>query len=209
VKPVKMLGLIVLTALMAMALTGASPAMAESTAFCAVDPGTGPEEVCPAGKLITQVHAVTAEGLNAAVLTNVVDVECEVLYSGETTQELASPLILKGTFTYENCEASGGGECAITETGKEPSEISLLKSGHDKATAILEALFLVSCGIFIHCTYKTAGMKGLFKGALLPFKGEEEAFGDAKLTKESGFLCPEEAELDLLVFSLNTFYITK
>ena len=54
-------------------------------------------------------------------------------------------------------------------------------------------------------------MKGVFKGALLPFFDEEDEFGDGKLTREpgSGFLCPKEAKLDLLIFSLSTFYITR
>jgi hypothetical protein len=206
-KTIKMLSVTMLAALMGMAFVGAGSAMAESTAFCAVDPGTGPEEVCPKGNLITKLHAATAEVLPAAVLTTLVDVVCDVLYSGKTTSELASPLILNGTFVYENCESSAGGECTVTETSAE-SKITLLKTGHDKAEAKLESEFLVSCNT-IHCRYSTGGMKGLFKGALLPFKGEEEEFGDATLKKVSGFLCPTAAELDLLVFSLETFTITK
>lgn len=202
VKPVKMFGLAVLTALMAMAFTGASPAMAESTSFCSVDPGTGAKEVCPAGKLITHLHAVTAEILPAVVLTSLFDVECNVLYLADTTAELASPLILEGTFTYSNCTEG----CVVTEENG-PSEITLLKLGHDKADANLENLMHVKCS-GLDCYYKGGGMKGVFKGALLPFIGEEDEFGEAKLVKEKGLFCPTEAFLDLLIFSLSTFYIT-
>ena len=202
-KPVKMLGLAALAALMTFAVIGVSSAMAEPTAFCAEDPGTGPEEVCPGGEIITHLHAATAEVLPAVVLTSILNVACSVLYLADTTEELASPLILEGTFTYTNCT----NKCTVTEENG-PSEISLLKNGHDKANAVLESLMHVSCSA-INCNYTTNGMKGLFKGSLLPFTGGEDEFGDAKLTKESGLFCPSLAELDLLVFSLETFTITR
>jgi hypothetical protein len=204
VKPLKMLGLVALAALMAMAFAGASSAMAESTAFCAVDPGEGPEEVCPEGELITHLHAATVAEAPAVVLTSVGNVVCGVLYLADTTQELASPLVLEGTFTYSNCTSG----CSITEENG-PSEIQLLKLGHEKADAKLEILMHVKCNSGINCNYIASGMKGVFKGALLPFINGEDDFGSAELKKESGVLCPTQAFLDLLVFSLETFYITK
>jgi hypothetical protein len=204
-KPAKMLGLAMLAALMAMALAGPSSAMGESTSFCNVDPGEGPEEVCPAGHLITHLHAATAAELPAAVLTSFITVACSVLYLADTTATLANPLVLEGTFTYTNC--SNG--CSITEENG-PSQIKVLKLGHEKADANLEFLIHVKCAASIDCSFIGAGMKGLFKGALLPFAEGEDEFGEAKLTKEAGgFLCPKTAPLlDLLVFSLSTFYIT-
>src|SRR5690349_2289170 len=184
-----MFGLAALAALMAMAFVGAPAAMAESTAFCKVDPGEGPEEVCPAGKLITHLHAETVAEFPAVVLTTVGNVVCSVLYLADTTAELASPLVLEGTFTYSSCTSG----CSITEENG-PSEITLLKLGHEKADAKLEILMHVKCSTGINCNYLGNGMKGVFKGALLPFINGEDEFGSSELTKEAGgFLCPKQA----------------
>jgi hypothetical protein len=199
-----MLGLAALMATALMACAGVSSAMAESTSFCSVDPGEGPEEVCPAGDLITHLHAATATGLKAVVLTSSINVECSVLYLADTVGELGSPLVLEGNFTYSNCTSG----CTVSEENG-PSEIALLKLGHEKADAELEFLMHVTCSGFINCRYIGGNMHGLFKGALLPFINGEDDFGDGTLTKESGTLCPVTAKLDLLVFSLANFYIAR
>lgn len=202
-KPIKAFGLVALAALMAMALAGTSSAMAESTALCAVDPGAGPEEVCPEEELIEHVHASTTAEIPSVILTSIGNVVCSVLYLADTVELLSSPLVLEGTFTYAGCTAG----CSVTEENG-PSEIKLLKLGHEKADAKLEFLIHVKCNGFINCNYRGEEMKGFFKGLLLPFI-EEEDFGNTELKKENGFLCPNQAFLDLLVFSLEAFHITK
>ncbi len=57
-KLIKMFGLAVLAALMAMAFVGTGSAMAESTSLCTEDPGEG--KACPEGKSLTHLHETTA-----------------------------------------------------------------------------------------------------------------------------------------------------
>jgi len=199
------LKILVLAALVvsAAAIAGVSPAMAESTAFCASDPGTGPEEVCPEGKLLSHVHGTTVEELPAVILTTVYNIQCSALYLADTVEELASPLVLEGKFSYSNCS----NECSVKEENG-PSKIKALKLGHDKADAELEMLLTIAC-TGINCRYVAEWMKGLFKGALLPFTGKEGGFSEAKWNKEGGLLCPSNASLDLLILSLELFHVTK
>src|SRR6185436_18150219 len=68
-KPIKMLGLTALAALMAMAFIGASSAMAEDTVLCSTDPATSCTEV-------THVHETSVT--KAKLLTSFLTVECDV-----------------------------------------------------------------------------------------------------------------------------------
>jgi hypothetical protein len=199
-KQLKMFGFVALAVLMAMAFTSTSAAMAESTSFCSVD-----ESPCAAGHQVGHLHGVTGGGPNMAVLSSVGTTECEVLYLASANTTLANPLVLSGSFTYSNCKL-GGSSCTVTEENG-PNEITALKEGHETAKAVLEFLMHVTCPGFIDCSYVGAGMKGIFKGALLPFT-EGEEFEAGTLVKEAGgFLCPKTSKLDLLVLSLETIYI--
>jgi len=191
-KPIKMFGLAALAALMAMAFVGAGSAMAEETALCPAD-----EEQCATP--VTHLHAVSVEKMK--LLSNLTNIECNILYLGETVEELSSPLVLIGNFTYTNC-----GSCTVTEENG-PGELYLLKTGHEKAKLTLEWLMHVNCFGFINCYYTGAGLEGVAKGPLLPFV-EEGEFGNAVLNFEKGSFCPEGTKLDYWVNSLSSVYIT-
>jgi hypothetical protein len=200
-KPIRMFGLVVLAALVATVVAGGGSAMAESTALCNIDPGTGAKEICPAGKLVTHLHAQTAIGNKAIILTNVGNVECDLLYLGEVGP-LASPQVIEGNFTYGNCTNG----CEVTEES-EVSTFKLLKKSHETADLFLTGKMRVECGILLECVFASENMKGLAKGALLPFTGAEEAFEQDELKKVEGFFCPEKAKLDFLILSLSSIYI--
>ena len=203
-KPIKMLGLAALAALMAMAFVGASSAMAESTALCNEDGGAS--EVCPEGHLVKNVHE-TSGGM-IQLLSSVLNVSCGVLFSGEVTTEnlLGNPLEINGHFTYSLCTEG----CTVEETSPS-SHLKLLKEGHETGSVTGEGTVKVHCGTFINCTYKGTGLKGTAKGPLL--SSGEEPNGSVTLNEQittgSGLFCPEKGKLDLLTGPLVATYITK
>jgi hypothetical protein len=207
VKPIRMLGLAVLAALTAMAFAGAGSAMAESTALCSVDPGEGEHEVCPAGNLITHVHAVTAAGNPALILSSVVNVACTLLLLSNTVSSLSEPLVLSGNFSYSGCKTGSGSSCTVTEVSTS-NNLDFVKLGHEKADLTLEFEMNVHCGFFINCTYNGEGLKGIARGGLLPYKEGEEEFDEQPMHKTAGPLCPETTILEFWVNSLEAVYIT-
>ena len=201
-KPIKMLGLAVLVALMAMAFTGASSAMAETTSLCAEDPGEGPEEECPEGQSITHVHEATLEGKKAVLKTSLVTVECDVLFLGDALSELGEPLAIHGKFTYTNC----GGCTVIEENG--PSEIKVLKAGHETASVTGEGLVHVTCS-GLNCRYTGVGLKGTAKGPLLSIETNGEvSLVEKEVKKESGIFCPSTSKLTITTTPLEATYVT-
>jgi hypothetical protein len=209
-KSIKMLGFTALTALMAMALLGASPAMAEYTTLCSVDEGEGAHEVCPANRQFFNVHEATLAGTPAILLAGTIgNILCNELFAGEARLNannepitLARPLIFLGHFTYSSCvrDKPGGGteNCTVTETSAE-AKAELLKEGAElaKVTGAWKVNF--HCGIFINCTYDAENLEGTALGALLnPY--EENGgliFNESVLHKLAGGICPTEAKLDL------------
>ncbi len=192
-KPIKMLGLAALAALMAMAFLGASSAMGETTALCASD---GAE--CLA---ITHVHETTLAGKKAVLKTSLLTVECDVLFLGDTNEETNAPLVISGTFTYTNC-----GSCTATEENG-PAEVKVLKEGHETASVVGEGLVHVECS-GLNCRYNGVGLKGSAKGPLL----STETNGEVTLTeqttnKESGLFCPSTSKLTITTTPLEATYI--
>src|SRR5690349_21493667 len=124
-----MFGLAALTALLAMALVGASSAMAEGTALCSTE-----EIPCDA---VAAVHETTISGHPAELLSPLGTITCDVLYLGDTVEGTGEPLEISGEFTYSNCEL--GGSCTAKEENG-PAEIKVLKEGHEKAEVTGEYL---------------------------------------------------------------------
>jgi len=201
-KPLKMLGLTALAALMAMAFVGASSAMAESTALCKVD-----ESPCAVANLSKEVHE-TSVG-KAKLLTSVGTTECNVLFSGMVEKE-GSPLVVKGGFTYTNC-VLGAVTCSATEENG-PAEVSVLKEGHETAKVTGEGLVHVVCAGFIDCSYTGAGLVGTAKGPLLsaqtPDNGEVSLSEQSVAKEAGGLLCPKTAKLDITTTPLTATYIS-
>jgi hypothetical protein len=79
VKPIKMLGLAAFAALMAMALLGASSAMAESTQLCKAD-----ESPCAAGNVVSHVHELTLTGAPSTLLTSLGTITLFDLFLGDS-----------------------------------------------------------------------------------------------------------------------------
>jgi hypothetical protein len=203
VKPIKMLGLAALAALMAMAFVGASSAMAESTALCTAD-----ESPCAAGNQVSHVHETTLSGALATLLSSAGNVSCDVLFLGDTTGgNLGNPLRITGNFTYTSCTRSGS-SCTVTEVNG-PVEIRVLKEGHETGKVTGEGEVNVHCGFFINCTYNGEGLAGTAKGPLL----SSETNGSVSLSEQtthkvSGSFCPETAKLDITTTPLAATYIS-
>jgi hypothetical protein len=193
-KPIKLLAA---AALMLSAVIGVPSAMAEPTGLCSTD--AGKENPCES--VVTHVHE-TSVG-KGVLLTNILNVECDVLFLGDVTGE-GSPLKIKGNFAYSSCN---GGECEVKEVSSS-AVIAVLKEGHETATVTGGAEALVKCGFFLHCVYNGGSLKGTAKGPLLSTQknGETSIQGQAP-TKVSGFLCPSTASLDITTTPLSPTYI--
>jgi hypothetical protein len=190
-KPIKMFGLAALAALMAMALVGASSAMAELTTLCSED-----NNKCTP---ITHVHEESVG--HAKLLSSFATVECEALFLGDTLNSgEGNPLIIHGTFAYSCLN----GCTAEEENG--PAEIKVLKEGTELATVTGEGLVHVVCGL--NCRYNGVGLKGHALGALKAANGKGEVtISGATVNKESGTFCPSTSKLDITTEPLTATYI--
>ena len=192
-KPIKIFGLAALAALLAMAFAGASSAMAESTALCS-------SESLPC-EAIGHIHETTLSGAKGKLLTSVVNVECDVLFLGDTTEKTSNPLIVTGTFTYTNC-----GNCTVEEVGG-GVEIKVLKLGHETSDVTGEGEVHVNCS-GLNCTYNGEGLLGTGKGPLL----SSETNGSVTITEQvakkvSGLFCPSTSKLDIVTTPLEATYL--
>src|SRR5262245_40795891 len=115
-----MFGLAAPAALLAMAFVGASSAMAGATTLCG-----GDSSPCEA---VSHVHETTLNGAKAILLSSP-DVECDVLFLGDTLTGTSAPLVIHGNFTYSNCE----GGCEATEENG-PTEIKVLRTASELST---------------------------------------------------------------------------
>jgi lysophospholipase L1-like esterase len=187
---------LVLVALAALAFFGTTSAMAESTTLCTAD---------ASGCGVSHVHE-TSVG-KAKLLSSVGTTECNVLFLGDISTTLASPLVISGSFTYTNCEL-GGGSCTAVEEAS-PAEIKVLKEAHEKAKVTGEYLVHLTCSGFLDCSYNGVGLKGTAKGPLLSTQENGEVtISEQSLTKETGgFLCPKTAKLDITTTPLSATYI--
>jgi hypothetical protein len=192
-----MFGLAALAALLAMAFVGASSAMAGSTVLCSNDS----EASCTA---VTHVHEATLAGSQAVLKTSILTVKCDALFLSTSVGGEAAPQVIKGSFTYTNCNNS----CVVTEENG-PSEILVLRTGHETSSVTGEGLVHVVCGSFINCLYNGEGLVGTGKGPLL----STETNGEVKLTEQAvseeggSFFCPDTSELTIVTTPLSATYI--
>jgi hypothetical protein len=211
-KSIKMLGLVALAALMAMAFVGITSAMATSTALCKED-----VLVCPEAKRISHVHEVNLTG-KPGILLGSVEVLCEtVLFLGDvqSANNLGNPLVILGNFTYEKCMTSGGTSCEVKEVSKPEVPIhtvlDVLKEAHELAsvTSLLGEVN-VHCGFAINCTYDGQGLTGHALGPLLSEATNGEVrIEEATVHRSGGTFCPETGKLDLLTVPLEPVYISE
>ncbi len=217
-KPIKILVLTALVALMAMAFVGITSSMAESTALCATD-----EDPCEEENQITHVHEGTLFGAKAKLLSSILNVECDVLFLGDTfrwwieyegiilfesvgLEETASLNIL-GNFTYSNCNNG----CTITEENG-PTEIEVVREGSELASArrgLWPGLVHLICGASINCRYVGSGLIGHGLGPLTSKESNGSVtLSEQTVTKESGTLCPSQTKLDITTTPLEATYIS-
>jgi len=198
-RPLKMLGLAALAALMAMAFVGAGSAMAESTALCSKDPG---EAACPEGSVVSHLHEATLSGAKATLVTNSITVECDVLFLAEVLSALGEPLLASGNLTYTNC-----GSCTVAEVSEETT-VEFAKLGHETADVAGEGEVSVKCGA-ISCTYNATELLGTAKGPLL----SSEKNGSRSIVEQSpsgaGLFCPSAKKLNISLTPLSATSITK
>jgi hypothetical protein len=214
VKPIKMLGLAALAALMAMAFVGASSAMAESTELCGSDPGTGSTEACGKGgaqEAVTHVHETTLSGAPESLLSSNVEILCDVLFLGDTVGSTSNPVEILGNFTYSNCMTASNGSCTITEVSSD-FKLNVLKLGHELADVSpvgVGGQLNLHCGFLINCTYDG---EGLTAHALGPLLSGTETNGQTRIEEQTTHrvsgVCPETAKLDLLTTPLEATYLT-
>ena len=213
-KSIKLIGLVALSALIAMAFVGASTAMAETTALCKVDALNLSEGRCPAGQLITHVHEATLNGEPAVFLTSVGNVLCDVLFLGDTLESgLDTPLKSHGHFTLSFCvrhKIFGGTEaCTVTEVSTD-ALIEVLKEGHETAKVGVNNEVSVKCGSVINCTYDGENLIGTAKGPLLSkMLNGDVIFENQTLHHSGGAFCPETGKLHLRMTPLEHTYIAK
>jgi hypothetical protein len=196
VKSIKMFGLAVLAALMAMAFVGACSAMAESTQLCKVDPGAAP---CPGGNAVTNVHEVSVGKIKFLASP---EIQCNALFSSTSVGALASPQIIQGHFTYTNCG------CTVREKAGTTTTIEVLKTGHETAVAVISVTIEIPSCFGENCTYDGV-LVATFKGPLL--SAVSNPTGDMTISGQEvegeGFFCPEHMELDATMTPLSATYI--
>lgn len=209
-KPIKRLGLAALAMLMALAFVGVSSAMAEATALCTEDVALLPSGVyektdeCSSAKRVSHVHETTLAGAKAKLATPSGTVECDVLFLGDvkSANNLGSPLVIKGNFTYSNCNC-------IVEEENGPSEIKVLREGHERAKVTGEGLVHVVCSGFFSCHYVGVELIATARGPLLSNEtnGEVSLINQNVAAEEPFLLCPDEARLTITTTPLVKVYL--
>jgi hypothetical protein len=205
VKPIKTFGLAVLTALMAMAFVGAGPAMAESTELCGLDPGTESTAPCPEGEAVVSIHEVSVGKARVLTISQIQpEIECNVLFAstqiGTKAGTAGAPLVIKGHFTYTNCE------CPVKEKSGATTEIKVLREGHETAKVTGKLDISINClGIF--CVYNGTELEGTGKGPLLSTQANGEVTFNEQEVEGSGGFCPSKGKLDITMTPLAPTYI--
>ncbi len=203
-KPTKVHCLAVLAAISITALLGASSAAAESTSLCDVDLGPGPATVCPPNHFVQVIHEVNLSGSKEQMkIGPFFNIECDVLFQGQTVLPLDNPQHGVGTFTYTNC--SNG--CTVSQVGG--AAFSQLKEGHEKAKVEFGFTVRVACMAFI-CNYIGGVVTGTRWGPLLSL----EVNGELSIEKQTLFaqnpdLCPPMGFLTLRTTPLTKLYVTR
>jgi hypothetical protein len=193
----KIVGLVTMAVMTTALFATPTIAVAEETSLCLAD---FPESACSEKQIASHVHLVSS---GKAELLTTLNVECDVLFLGDTLSESGAPLLIDGNFTYTNCNNS----CITTEENG-PSKIKVLKEGHETAKVTGEGLVKLFCSGSINCRYTGTGLTAIAKGPLLATaKTGEVSIKDQIVNKESGSLCPSTAKLDIVLTPLSATYI--
>jgi hypothetical protein len=206
-KLTKSFGLGALTALVAMALVGASSASATSTALCAVH-----EDPCSGENQVETLHGTLTSGTVFRILNSIADVLCLNVLSEVEVAELGNPLVLTSIGgSYQNCGTnSSHSNCSIIPEGGSPVS-NLLKTGLNLGVLTAESgTVRVECTIFgfikIDCVYESPGLENEVEGASGDH-GMVTSENDPASLKEGSGVCPGESFTDYLLEPLEDVYL--
>ena len=202
VKAIKMLGLAAVAAISAMALFGASSAMATfDTALCSE---ASAELKCPEAKQVKHVHFLAEDG---TLVTTAGTVLCKYALVSAEVLPLGKPLpihFLPGGLTYTECEL---GLVKCTAETVHYGLLDLLKTAANLGVLTdlpVEGKYTevhVVCGGVINCTYKGEGLEGHALSAEAGNNGRV-TYTNKPVQKTGGILCPKEAFLNATFESL-------
>jgi hypothetical protein len=194
VRMIKLLGMAAVMAVAAMALVGASSAMAESTQLCTNETGTCVEP--------TTVHSVTVG--HALLLSSIVNVECDALVSATVPKGLVTngPVVLNpGTLTYSNC--LNGASVTVLKQGS----ISILNQGNELAEQTATGYKVLVEAVGLHCVYNAEKLVGHALGPLKTGTNKDHVtYVEAEVHKLEGFFCPSVSKLDALFQDLTAIW---
>jgi hypothetical protein len=181
-------------AIVALAI-GAGWASAGSTTLC-----SSHEEgalSCQAGNDVSHVHFVDPA---AVLLTNVLNVSCNVLFLGDGLG-LGTPLVIHGAFSITGCNNG----CTITDLSGGLLLVLETASGLSEVTGdnFLERMLCIGV---INCEYDGKTLIGHGLDATASDDGLVTLHKQT-VSRASGLLCPEITELDALLESLTPLYI--
>jgi hypothetical protein len=208
---IKMLGLVAIAAIVALALMGVPSAMANSTQLCENDTKTDPPAAGECKEPMT-VHFISVNSedkpghlkLLQETFIGPITLECESLISGEVLLGLVKegPVVIHAEIQYSNC--LNGAVVKVIKQGL-ISVLHLMNELADVTAAGFEVLVETNGA---HCVYNTEKLVGHSLGPL-----NKEGDGDmhitytkAEVNHGSGFLCPSTTKLDALFESLTPFY---
>ncbi len=211
-RPIKMFGLAVLTALVAMAFVGASSATATGiTALCKSN-----EKTCAEGKLVNTFHLFNKEGTVINLLSEVASVLCLGALANTISLHVGIPQKINSeTVTFSGCGTTVAHNNCTVEFKKVPT-FTLLKTTENLGTlTAVNGELLFKCSALgipkIDCTYDTADLKFDVEGALHQTgtgKGMVTAASEP-LEASTGPLCPEKTPtLDFLLEPLEHTYVS-
>jgi hypothetical protein len=216
----KMFGVAAFAAIAAMALIGASSAMAETTLLCEKNTPTETPTEAECGP-VHSIHSITVK-LNAEkkyvlgkaqLESEAGTVECHLLVSGTTTQLLVEngPVAFTSEIAYTECNLG----CSVTQqggSGNPTGTILILKEGVELASVVGDSFAVtLNCPLFFKCDYSGAGLTG--HGLAGPEGKAHVTYTAATVNltqKLAGPLnCPSTTALTALLQSLTPLYIRK
>jgi hypothetical protein len=198
---IKLVPIAAIITVAALALFGASSAMASDTALCTTDSAGS---TCPPGQLTSHVHLTVI--IRIILLNSIQNVQCGALFLGDVQNPtlLGSPLEIAGNLTYTNCTTG----CEAKQISAETT-VKVLQTAPELSEVKGEGEVLVNCSLILHCVYNGNGLTGHGLGGLTTNAAEKghTTFSGAALEKVSGLLCPSSASLDALFESLEKQYL--
>jgi len=202
-KAIKMLGLAAVAAISAMALFGASSAMATfDTALCSE---ASVELKCPEAKLVKHVHLLAED---PTLVTSVGTGLCKYALISAEVLGLGKPQLihfLKEGLTYTECKFGGLPKCTFETVHY--GLLDLLKTASDLGVLTdlpVEGKYTevhVVCGEVINCTYNWENLQGHALSAEMGNNGRV-TYTNAQVEKVGGLLCPKETKLTATFESL-------